>query len=544
MTLWFLSLTAGLALAVLGYGVRGVTAAPVPAALRALVGTLVTALLVNAPLGAERPARPWVGLDVSASWLAAGDDARWRAAVASADSALADGADSLLVFGDSTRGVVREAAGADASSLEGSALRSVDGATRISPLVEAALAVGRPVVLITDGVLDDPERVARLPRGSRVILPEAPAVRDLAVAVFDTPGGALGGDTISVRVVLRASAGGAAATTARLTLDDRVIASPDLGELQPYEERELRFDVAIPAQDATRQLAFSLAAGDAVARNDSARSELVVSGAAAATFVSTSPDQDARFALAVLRGTRRGPVRAYWRVAPAQWRIDGSLRPVEEAVVRRAVASAPLAVFHGDTAVFGAPRGVARAALVLIAPPPQGEEYYPTGTGDSPLVAALAGVPWDSLPPLDVAPLSPAPRYPAVLARRARRLDERVVVGLAEGPPRVAIVPASGLWRWRLRGGRSADAFDAVWGSIFDWVGAEPARESLAGGAASRSGIAAEWVPRRPNISAGAVGDGAPLDLAPRARGVWWLALIALLALCGEWLLRRRIGLR
>jgi hypothetical protein len=466
MTLWFLSLAAGLGLAVLGYGVRGVTAAPVPAALRALVGTLVTALLVNAPLGAERPARPWVGLDVSASWLSAGDSVRWRAALASADSALADGADSLLVFGDSTRGFAREAArvaaGADARSRSGGALQAADDATRISPLVEAALAVGRPVLLITDGVLDDPERVARLPRGSRVIIPDAPAVRDLAVAAFDTPGGALGGDTISVRVVLRAAAGGTAATTTRLTLDDRVIATPEVGELAPYEERELRFDVPIPAQDATRQLAFSLAGGDAVARNDSARSELVVSGAAAATFVSTSPDQDARFALAVLRGTRRGPVRAYWRVAPGQWRIDGSLRPVEEAVVRRAVSSAPLAVFHSDTAVFGAPRSLARAALVLIAPPPQGEEYYPTGTGDSPLVAALAGVPWDSLPPLDVAPLRPAPRYPAVLARRARRLDERVVVGLGEGPPRVAIVPASGLWRWRLRGGRSADAFDAV----------------------------------------------------------------------------------
>jgi hypothetical protein len=544
MTLWFLSLAAGLGLAVLGYGVRGVTAAPIPAALRALVGTLVTALLVNAPLGAERPARPWVGLDVSASWLAAGDSARWRAALATADSALGNGADSLLVFGDSTRGRAGDAAAGAASSPSDATLRAADGATRIGPLVEAALAVGRPVVLITDGVLDDPERVARLPRGSRVIIPAAPAVRDLAVAVFDTPGGALGGDTISVRVVLRGAAGGTAATTARLTLDDRVIATPNVGALAPFEERELRFDVPIPAQDATRQLAFAIAAGDAVVRNDSARSELVVSGAAAATFVSTSPDQDARFALAVLRGTRRGPVRAYWRVAPGQWRIDGSLRPVEEAVVRRAVASAPLAVFHGDTAVFGPPRSVARAALVLIAPPPQGEEYYPTGTGDSPLVAALAGVPWDSLPPLDVAPLRPAPRYPAVLARRARRLDERVVVGLAEGPPRVAIVPASGLWRWRLRGGRSADAFDAVWGSIFDWVGAEPARESLAGAAASRSGIAAEWVPRRPNISAGAVGEGAPLDLAPRARGVWWLALIALLALCGEWLLRRRIGLR
>jgi hypothetical protein len=536
MTLWILSLVAGLGLAALGYGVRGAAAARVPAALRATVGVLATALLLDAPLGAERPARPWVGLDASQSWLAHGDTLRWHAALALADSVLGAGADSLLVFGDSVRGGARPE-------------RAADRASRVGPLVEAALAVGRPVVLITDGVLDDPERVARLPRGSHVLVPAgtaAAAAADLAVSAFDAPGGALGGDTIAVRVVVRAGGGGADATSGRLTLDGRTVGTRALAVLVPYEERELRFDVPIPAQDAARVLVFALAGGDAVARNDSARSELAVSGAAAAVFVSTSPDQDARFALAVLRGTRRGPVRAYWRVAPGQWRVDGTLRPVEEAVVRRAVASAPLAVFHGDTAVFGPPRGLARGALVLVAPPPAGDEYYPTGTGDSPLVAALSGVPWDSLPPLDVAPLRSAPRYPAVLARRARRLEERVVVGLTEGPPRVAVVPASGMWRWRLRGGRASDAFDAVWGSIFDWVGAEPAREaSLAGrAAAAGQGIAPEWVPRRPNVAAGPVGDGAPLDLAPRARGTWWIVALALLALCGEWLLRRRIGLR
>jgi hypothetical protein len=34
----------------------------------------------------------------------------------------------------------------------------------------------------------------------------------------------------------------------------------------------------------------------------------------------------------------------------------------------------------------------------------------------------------------------------------------------------VVIVSAAGLWRWKFRGGRSADAFTAVWGSIFDWL--------------------------------------------------------------------------
>ncbi len=565
MITWFFCIAAGLLLAALTYRVRpgSVSAlrglAGTPFALRALAGTAVTALLLDAPLGPSRPLAPWVALDASASWLAGGDSARWSAALRTVDSLRSAGADSVLLFGDSVRPQADPAQVAPA-----------DRASQVGPLVDAALAVGHPVVLVTDGILDDPARIARLPRGSRVVVFPPDTTPDAAIAVFDVPRGALGGDTIDARVVIAAGPGGAAATRARLQLDDRRVADVEVAALSPYEERELRVPVAIPAQDATRRLSVALGAGpdgtaaerarrDAFAGNDSAGVEIVVSGAAAAVFVSTVPDQDARFALAVLRGTRRGPVQGFWRVAPGQWRRDGAMRPVSEAAVRRALEAAPLAVLHGDTAYFGAPRSVTSHALVLIAPPPVGEDYYPTGTGDSPLVAALSGVPWDSLAPLDVGVLRPAGstgvRFSAVVARRARRFDERTVVDLLEDDRRVAVVPASGLWRWRLRGGRSADAFDAVWGSIFDWVGAEPARAAGPAGAgatrpgrretaAERAGIVAELVPRRPTVGPGEVGDAAPTDLAPRARGAWWLAALALVALCVEWLLRRRIGLR
>ncbi len=540
MLLWLISLAAGLALAALAYGLRVSHAARTVYALRVVVGTIAMALLLNAPLGPSRAAAPWVALDVSKSWLSAGDSARWRAARAVADSVLGAGADSLLTFGDSLRGAT------DLASLTPS-----DASTRSAPLVDAVLAVGRPVVVVTDGMVDDPERLARLPRGSRLVVLPPDSTPDAAITALDAPAGALGGDTITARVVVKAGAGGAPAVSATVTLDDRTIATVPLTALGSYEERELRVPVPIPAADATRRLAVALSSADAIAANDTARMEVVVSGAAAAVFVSTSPDQDARFALAVLRGTRRGPVQGFWRVAPGTWRTDGAMRPVSEEAVRNAVRRAPLVVLHGDTALLGAPREVAPNALVLFAPPAPAEDYYTTGTGDSPLVAALAGVPWDSLAPLDVAPLRSAPQYTAIVARRARRFDERVVVGLTDGARRIAVVPASGLWRWRLRGGRAADAFDAVWGSIFDWVGSTAESARAAGDraasvrtAAERAGIAPELVPRRATVASGMVGDGAPLDLAPRARGAWWLAAIALAALCAEWLLRRRIGLR
>ena len=527
MLYWIIALVAGLLLAALTYRVRPTADALPVFALRTVAGFAAVALLLDAPLGARRPVAPWVGLDVSASWLATGDTTAWTRARAAVDSLRRAGADSVLLFGDSVR----------ADSIPASPR---DRASRVGPLVESALAVGRPLVIVTDGAIDDPERLERLPRGSAVRLVPAVARPDAALAVLDAPRGALGGDTISARVVVRAGAAGSAATSLTVALDARTVTVAPMPALDAYEERELRVPIPVPATDATRRIRVSLGGGDAVATNDTASAELVVSGAAAATFISTAPDEDARFALAVLRGTRRGPVQGFWRVAPGAWRVDGSLRAVAEAEVRKAAAATPLLVLHGDTAIFGAPRALAKAALVLMVPPAEGDDYYPSGTGDSPIAAALAGVPWDSLPPVEVGLIRPG-GYAAILARRARRFDERSVVVLAEDSRRTAVVPATGLWRWRLRGGRSADAFDAVWGSIFDWVGAEP---SAGAPGVARGGLSREWVPRRPTVAAGDVGDGVPLDRAPRALGAWWLALIAIGALCAEWLLRRRIGLR
>ena len=534
MLSWILALAAGFGLAAFGYGARPAGAVRTVFALRLVAGAAVVALLLDAPLAPARPLAPWVGVDASASWGVGGG---WSAARGAVDSLREAGADSVLLFGDSVRaGALPESPG--------------DRATRVGPLVEAAMATGRPLVLVTDGVIDDPEKVARLPRGSAVVVIGGATSPDAAIALLDAPGGALGGDTVPVRIVAKAGAGGSGAASLEVRLDAQLVATVALPAMDAFEEREVRVTVAVPAADATRTLRAALvhAAGatDAVAPNDTASAPLVVSGAAAATFVSTSPDQDARFALAVLRGTRRGPVQGFWRVAPGQWRTDGAMRPVPEASVRQAAATAPLLVLHGDTAVFGAPRPLAGGALVLIAPPAPGDDYYPAGTGDSPLAAALAGVPWDSLPPLDVAPMAPR-GSPAVIARRARRFDERTVFHLEEGARRTVTVPASGLWRWRLRGGRTADAFDAVWGSVFDWAGDERRGAAAAADAAlapSRAARRAEWVPRRPTVAAGAVGDGVPMDRAPRALGAWWLAAIAITALCAEWLLRRRVGLR
>src|SRR5205085_8958652 len=102
--------------------------------------------------------------------------------------------------------------------------------------------------------------------------------------------------------------------------------------------------------------AIVASADDAERRNDTLSVAIDLSRAASAVFASTSPDFDARYALAVLRGALGIPTRGFFRVAPGEWRVEGALTPIAEAEVRQSLRDAPVAILHGDTAAFGPPR--------------------------------------------------------------------------------------------------------------------------------------------------------------------------------------------
>ena len=597
MLIWIFALAAGSALAFAQYRFGGGSGAPVPRALRAVALVVVLALLFDAPGGPSRRVRPYSALDASASWVASGDSALWRRAVQAADSV---GADTLLLVGDSVR-----AGRAPATP--------TDRTTRVAPLVERALGAGRAVVFVTDGRVDDPERLADLPAGSHVVALDGTARLDAAVASVDGPSAAVVGDTVEFNTVIAAGGAGSHAGRISLMQGAATVATATVDALASYEERTVRLHTQVGGAPGARLFRLVLVTdGDALAANDTLSFVLDVARGASAVFVSSAPDEDARYALDVLRGTLAVPTRGYFRVAPGRWVQDGSLGVVPEGEVRRTLSEAPLAIMHGDTAVFGAPRSLTRGALALVAPPAQkGDDFYATGAPPSPLLPALSGLPWDSLPPVETGTAPRDAEWVAVTARRARRMDERPLVSGSSKPRRVVVVSAAGLWRWKFRGGRSADAFTAVWGSIFDWLtgdetdaraahpvtpwlrSGEPVRwrrgsprDSTAtvivrvnGGAradtlrlrfAGETGVAetpplapgvyethttggdgllavnasAEWLPRRPMVRSGAVGSAPAADRAPRARMLWWLYAIAIAALCAEWVLRRKVGLR
>ncbi len=540
MMTWGLAALLGVGLTVLLYRGEVPRGAIVLPLLRWVAVTVVVAALLDAPLRRAVAPRPVVALDVSVSWLADDDDAAWRAARAVVDSLLDGHADALRLFGDS----LRTAPIPD---------RPTDVGSRIRPVVEWALATGRPVQVVTDGRLDDPEWVARLPVGSTVHRIDRPARAAAVLTALDAPTAAPAGDTILAEVTVTADAAGAPPRQLTLGRDAQVIARRDLEALGPYETRVVSVPVPLGAVEGAVRLTARLLDGTNV--TDSITVPMRITGGAAAVVISTAPDQDARYAVAALRAVRRGPVRAYWQVAKGVWRVDGTLAPVEERVVRREAGEASLLLLHGDTAFLGAPGALRTAGLILMSPPPPGDEFYPVApSSPSPLSDALSGLPWDSLPPLDVAlTRASADEVTVVETRRGRRFESRVAIRAQERDAigqRVVRIPAAGFWRWRSRGGRSAASYDALVGALVDWAGATPGEAADSIGTTDAAVWArevarrAEQRPRAPTVASGPVGTGEVMGRSLGARGRWWLVALALAALSLEWMLRRRRGLR
>jgi hypothetical protein len=487
MLLWLLAALVGLLLAALQYGRAAIAPRTVPlAVLRTLAAGLVVALLVGAPAGRPRRIEPDVALDASESWLrgARGCD-RWRMAL---DTATKLGGGHWLRFGDS----VRADPSVDAPS---------DHASRVRPVTDRATGTGRPVIVITDGELDDPDAAAALPRGSRtiVIAPAACApAPDVAISALEAPRALVAGDTLTARITLAAGGAGGPPGRLELRIDGALVAGAEFGPLAPYAEMPLAVRAAVPSVERAAILrAIIRGDGDLEARNDTLAIGVDVSRAPAAVFVSTSPDYDAREAVAALRGVTSLPTRAYYRVAPGAWRSDAGLMRVDESVVRAAVGEAPLVVLHGDTSAFGPPRRVTRGALLLFAPPAGDDgEWFAAVAPPSPLAAALASLPFDSLPPLSVSPAVPRGDWQGLVAHRGGiPNDRRVVLAGWDAPRHIAVLGAAGLWRWRFRGGVRMHAYGTLLGSLYDWLaaGRSDRRAVLPDGGLLRAGMPVRW---------------------------------------------------
>ncbi len=505
MIRWILAIALGVLVAWLAYaraatpGQRGRVV--VLALLRAVAVLLVAALVFGAPAAPPRVAQPMVAIDASASWLrAVGDDSTAVRALREAWLKEVDAAasDALVLVGDSLRELSRN---------DVAQLTPGDATSRIRSAVDRAAALGRPMLLITDGEVDDADALSDAPPGSRVRVLPRDNKRDVALADLALPSAASAGDTLQVSSLLVSGGTGAAEGTLRLSLDGAEVAKLALPALAPFATTRLTMPLVLPrgARIALVKAQVQVA-GDVEPVNDTLTAAIEVTDRPPAVFVSTAPDLDVREVLTVLRGALALPTRAYLRLAPNVWREEGSLAPIAESEVRAKAAAAGMLIVHGDTTWAPKNQGGVRAARALWTPAPptalakagevaRAAEWYATNAAISPLAGALSGLPWDSLPPLTLA--GPARGTVTVVTAKLGKRGDAVpaIAARDDAGMRTLLISGSGYAGWSLRGGRSAEAFAALWGSIFDWLAAGRGDQRAARPVASwfRAGEPIRW---------------------------------------------------
>lgn len=439
---------------------------------------------------AVRPfdSRPLVLLDGSLSMQAAGG--AWPAA---RDSAYRWG--TVRTFGDDRAG----------DSLPDR------GSSRLLPALNAAEADGRPVIVVTDGALDDAADLpADLRDAVRVRVFSRRAVPDFAVTDLAAPPYAGLDDTLTIAVTVARWT--ATADTALVTL----VAGRALGKRAVHfggnDAATAEFQVPVRALGAGEHLlrARVTGAGDGEPRDDEQWALIHVAPSPGVVLLADPPDWDSRQLYRTLREVAAVPVRGFVRLG-STWRTMGALAPMNDAAVAAAARGADLLVVKGKGS------GVRGAMATWTwpsgerGPAPAAGDWYADGGDASPLAAAWVGTPFDSLPPLvEVASAQPAPRdWVALSAKQDRRGPRHpVIFGGDSAGRRWMTVVGDGFWRWAFQGGAAEQAYRTWVATSVSW---------LLGGADPRLGAAR---PALPVASRGLpvifewIGGGAPAPLA------------------------------
>ena len=570
----------------------------VPLVCRAVAWSALGLLLLNlsCPVTAP-PRRPLVLLDGSISQTAAGG--RWREA---RDSAARWG--DVRLFGD-------ERSGADTVPDRGRSL--------LAPALLAASAADRPVIVVTDGELEDARDLPPdlLARTSVRVFPRAPQP-DVAITGVKGPSRITSGDALVLEADVQ-TVGAPAADSAVVALEDGA---------RRLARRTIRLGAARAGRVRLAVSSAGLAPGDHVLRvvlvdqhdaeprTDRRLHLLSIVPTPGIVVLAGPTDWDTRFLYRALKDVAQLPVRGYARIEAERWRSLQDLAVVGADQVRQAARRADVVVLKGNVGGIteGAQaRGVWRwpSGETTDGTPTPGD-WYLMSAGASPVAEAFAGFPVDSFPPaMQLIELrNPQADWIALSAQDGRRGPQwPAVVGRDLGRTREVTVLADGLWRWAFRGGSSEQSYrawvaatlswllagvDSAQGVarplrgvvpsgrpvVFEWIGpgaARPVPVQWTGGRAGTdtlrfdgAGRAAVWLPPgeyRYKLTPGGAGTvaveqyseellprpvtvtsheaRAALASATRSAREWpWLFALVVVGLAGEWVARRRLGLR
>ena len=476
----------------------------VPLVARAVAWSALGLLLLNVSCPSSGgPLRPLVLLDGSLSMDAPGG--RWNEA---RDSARRQG--EIRLFGD-------EMPVADTVPTRGRSL--------LGPALTAAAASERPVVVVTDGEIEDagdlpPELLGRT---SVMVFPRTPQA-DLAITSLAGPARVTAGDSVVLDLEVRAFAGAQGDSIGIQVLAGNDTVAARAVRLGPGGAARVRLPVRSTAiGPGTHALRVTLtAANDREPRTDSRTHIVTVARTPGVVLLAAPGDWDSRFLYRTLRDVAQLPVRGFVRLHTDRWRSMEDLSPVSVERVRQSARGADLLILKGDPGAVsegGAARGIWRWPSGERGASPLAGDWYLAAPEVSPVAGAFLGMPVDSFPPAtQIVPLQPGPRdWVGLTAQLGRRGAARpAMTGRQEGRVRSVTVGADGLWRWAFRGGSSEQSYRTWVATTASW---------LLGGADTVRGVAApvrpvvqhgrplvfEWTGSGPAVATPAVWDGGAL---------------------------------
>ena len=424
-----------------------------PAGLRAAGWGTLTLLLLNASCpAAERGGRPLVLLDGSLSMQAAG--ARWSEA-----AALAHRSGEVRLVGPAPGDTTPSA-----------------GRSQLAPAVAAAQSVGRPVVVITDGEIEDADELASGSlRGAEIRVLARRAVDDVALTRVSGTTRVTPSDSLELEVE---ASGTPTAAARRLELEaregDRVWLRGAL-QLGPGAAHTVLRGPVPPVAPGAHVLRIALlGAADAEPRDDARLLLVTVVPTPGIVLLASPPTWESRFLLEALRATSALPVRGYLETEPGGWRRAGDLHSISTLELGEAVRRADLLV------TLGAGGDVARTTRARARWSWPGAtrlgvtgDWYVSAPAATPVSGAFSGLAVDSFPPgTAVAELASGPGdWVGLSAQASRRGTVRpVLVGRDSARVRRLVTGIDGLWRWAFRGGSSEQGYRSLVASAVSWL--------------------------------------------------------------------------
>ncbi len=446
-----------------------------PASLRGVGWAALVLLLLNASCPAAPAAvRPIVLLDASLSMQAAGG--RWAEA-----RTLAQGLGEVRYLG-TTRGDTLP----------------VGGRSRFADPVTAALATGRPVILISDGEVEDGEEILAGESIPEIRILPRRTEADLALTRVEGNRRVSAGDTLRFDTEIE---GRGVPPGNKVTVEIREgsrVWLHSAGSVDSGGRARVRLEGPLPNVGAgVHVLRIALAdPGDAEPRTDARLWVLHVVPTPGVVLLASSPSWESRFLTSTIRDVAAVPVRGYLETEPGSWRRAGDLAPAATSEVTEAARKADLLITMGaEPELVRGSRARGRWSWP-VGPSSLDGDWYVTPGDASPVSGALVGLAVDSFPPgTAVVELAPGPGdWVGLSAQMSRRGKGRpVLIGRDSAGVRRVITGIEGLWRWAFRGGSSEQGYRALVASAVSWLLA--GSDSLTGKARLQQEVVSQGIP-------------------------------------------------